>query len=150
MLKDITLGQFFPGDTIAHRLDPRTKLLALILYIVTIFIADGLIPYVICAAGLVAVIRISRIPLKLILKSLKPIVIIIIFTGALNILYTPGTELFRLLLRDMPDGRITVNSAPCGLPFYRALGFRATDNEQTVNGIRFTPMEYRSGAAQAD
>ena len=96
MLKDITLGQYFPGNSPIHRMDPRTKLLALILYIVTIFIADGLIPYVICAAGLVAVIRISRIPLKLIMKSLKPIVIIIIFTGALNILYTPGTELFRL------------------------------------------------------
>lgn len=96
MLKDITLGQYFPGNSPIHRMDPRTKLLALILYIVTIFIADGLIPYVICAAGLVAVIRISRIPLKLIVKSLKPIVIIIIFTGALNILYTPGTELFRL------------------------------------------------------
>ena len=96
MLKDITLGQYFPGNSPIHRMDPRTKLLALILYIVTIFIADGLIPYIICAAGLVAVIRISRIPLKLILKSLKPIVIIIIFTGALNILYTPGTELFRL------------------------------------------------------
>ena len=96
MLKDITLGQYFPGNSPIHRMDPRTKLLALILYIVTIFIADGLIPYVICAAGLVAVIRMSRIPLKLILKSLKPIVIIIIFTGALNILYTPGTELFRL------------------------------------------------------
>ena len=78
MLKDITLGQYFPGNSPIHRMDPRTKLLALILYIVTIFIADGLIPYVICAAGLVAVIRISRIPLKLILKSLKPIVIIII------------------------------------------------------------------------
>ena len=96
MLKDITLGQYFPGNSPIHRMDPRTKLLALILYIVTIFIADGLIPYIICAAGLVAVIRISRIPLKLIMKSLKPIVIIIIFTGALNILYTPGTELFRL------------------------------------------------------
>ncbi|MDY3870279.1 MAG: energy-coupling factor transporter transmembrane component T [Clostridiaceae bacterium] len=96
MLKDITLGQYFPGNSPIHRMDPRTKLLALILYIVTIFIADGLIPYVICAAGLAAVIRVSRIPLKLIMKALKPIVIIIIFTGALNILYTPGTELFRL------------------------------------------------------
>ncbi|MDD7312284.1 MAG: energy-coupling factor transporter transmembrane component T [Clostridia bacterium] len=96
MLKDITLGQYFPGNSPIHRMDPRTKLLALILYIITIFIADGLIPYVICAAGLAAVIRVSRIPLKLIMKALKPIVIIIIFTGALNILYTPGTELFRL------------------------------------------------------
>lgn len=61
-----------------------------------------------------------------------------------------GTGLFRLLLRDVPDGRITLNSSPYGLPFYRALGFRATDKEQTVNGIRFTPMEYRANAEQAD
>ena len=54
-----------------------------------------------------------------------------------------GTRLFRQLLRDLPDGTITLNSSPYGLPFYQALGFLPTDQEQTVNGIRFTPMEYR-------
>lgn len=54
-----------------------------------------------------------------------------------------GTRLFRQLLRDLPDGTITLNSSPYGLPFCQALGFQPTDQEQTVNGIRFTPMEYR-------
>lgn len=55
-----------------------------------------------------------------------------------------GTRLFQLLLRDTPKGTITLNSSPYGLPFYQVLGFRPTDKEQTVNGIRFTPMEYRA------
>ena len=61
-----------------------------------------------------------------------------------------GTRLFRQLLRDIPDGIITLNSSPYGLPFYQALGFRPTDDEQTVNGIRFTPMEYRVNADLED
>lgn len=56
-----------------------------------------------------------------------------------------GTRLFRLLLREYPTGTVTVNSSPYGLPFYRALGFRPTDAEQTVNAIRFTPMAYSVG-----
>lgn len=57
-----------------------------------------------------------------------------------------GTKLFQRLRCDFPDGMITVNAAPYGLPFYRALGFLPTDREQTVNGIRFTPMAYRTTA----
>lgn len=53
-----------------------------------------------------------------------------------------GTRLFQHLLRDVPNGTITLNSSPYGLPFYQALGFLPTDKEQTVNGIRFTPMVY--------
>ena len=93
MLKDITLGQFFPGTSSLHRMDPRTKLLMLVLYIITLFVCKGLLPFALCALGLALAIRISRIPAKLILKSLKPLVIIIVFTGLLNILYTPGRTL---------------------------------------------------------
>ena len=93
MLKDITLGQFFPGTSSLHRMDPRTKLLMLVLYIVTLFVCKGLIPFALCALGLALAVWISRIPAKLILKSLKPLVIIIVFTGLLNILYTPGRTL---------------------------------------------------------
>ena len=93
MLKDITLGQYFPGTSPLHRMDPRTKLLILVLYIVTIFICGSLIPFVLCAAGLFLAIKLSRIPFKMIRKALKPIVIIVVFTGVLNILYTPGDVL---------------------------------------------------------
>jgi energy-coupling factor transport system permease protein len=93
MLKDITLGQYFPGRSPIHRMDPRTKLLMLVLYIVAIFMSGRLLPFALCAAGLFLAVGLSRIPPKLILKSLKPLVIIIVFTGLLNILYTPGRTL---------------------------------------------------------
>ena len=54
-----------------------------------------------------------------------------------------GTKLFKRMREDFPSQSITLNSSPYGLPFYKALGFTATDSEQTVNGIRFTPMEYK-------
>lgn len=94
MLKDITLGQYFPGNTPVHRLDPRTKLLALILYIVTIFTTGKLLPGLVCVAALGAAVAVARIPLKMMLKALKPILFIVVFTGLLNLFYTPGRELF--------------------------------------------------------
>ena len=94
MLKDITLGQYFPGNTPVHRLDPRTKLLALILYIVTIFTTSKLLPGLICVAALGAAVAVARIPLKMMLKALKPVLFIVVFTGLLNLFYTPGRELF--------------------------------------------------------
>ena len=54
-----------------------------------------------------------------------------------------GRKLFKRMREDFSERRITLNSSPYGLPFYKALGFTATDSEQTVNGIRFTPMEYK-------
>jgi GNAT superfamily N-acetyltransferase len=57
-----------------------------------------------------------------------------------------GTKLFRRMRKDFPERTITLNSSPYGLPFYKALGFTATDSEKTVNGIRFTPMVFREGA----
>lgn len=96
MLKDITLGQYFPGSSPVHRLDPRTKLLILIFYIVTIFSVSDPLPGLICAAAMAASVALSRIPAKMMLKALKPIIIIVLFTGLLNVFYTPGQELLRL------------------------------------------------------
>lgn len=96
MLKDITLGQYFPGGSPLHRMDPRSKLLILILYIVTIFVVKGFFPYLLCVLALIAAVIVSTIPPKMILRSLKPILIIVLFTGLLNLFYTPGVELFHL------------------------------------------------------
>ena len=93
MLKDITLGQYFPGDTIVHRLDPRTKLILTILYIVLLFIAKSFVSYGIVLLFLVIYILLSRIRLKAILSGLKPLVILIIITGLLNLFYTRGEHL---------------------------------------------------------
>ena len=90
MLKDITLGQFFPGNSVVHLLDPRTKLLILVGYIVALFTATGWISYGIVFAFLAFCIGISRIPVKAILRGMKPLVMILIFTGILNLFFTDG------------------------------------------------------------
>ena len=76
MLKDITLGQYFPGKTVVHRLDPRTKLLMTILYIVALFVADSWLSYGLVLAFLVSAVAMSRIKPKTLLRGLKPIVIL--------------------------------------------------------------------------
>ena len=88
MLKDITLGQYFPGNSIIHRLDPRTKLIMLVVYIVALFMASGWVAYGLLFACLVWVIKISTIPVKSIVKGMKPLVMILIFTGILNLFFT--------------------------------------------------------------
>ena len=93
MLKDITLGQYFPGETLIHRLDPRTKLLAVIVFIVALFLAKSFFSYGLVLVFLIACIRISRVHLKVILRGLKPLLIIIVLTGLLNLFYTQGTVL---------------------------------------------------------
>ncbi|MBO5728160.1 MAG: energy-coupling factor transporter transmembrane protein EcfT [Oscillospiraceae bacterium] len=89
-LKDITLGQYFPGHSPLHRMDPRTKLLAVCLYIVALFLAKSFVSYGFLFCVLAGMIRLSRVPLKSIVRGLKPVVFILVFTAALNILYTPG------------------------------------------------------------
>ncbi len=89
-LKDITLGQFFPGNSPLHRMDPRTKLIGIVLYIVALFMAKSILTYGIMFAILAALIAVSRVPLKSIVRGMKPVVFILIFTAILNLLYTPG------------------------------------------------------------
>ena len=88
MLKDITLGQFFPGHSPIHRLDPRTKLIGLVVYIVALFVAQSWISYAVMLAFLLFTIKISTIPAKSILRGMKPIVMILVFTGVLNLFFT--------------------------------------------------------------
>ena len=90
MLKDITLGQYFPGTTLAHKLDPRTKILLVTLYIVALFCAKGIVTYGILALCLAICVKISKVGLKALVKGLKPVLFIIVFTGILNLFFTPG------------------------------------------------------------
>ncbi len=108
MLKDITLGQYFPGDSIVHRLDPRVKLVLTLVYIVALFLAKGLVTYGIMLCWLAGAIILSRIRLKNILRGLKPLLFIVIFTGLLNMFYTPGVELWSFwIFRVTREGLIT-------------------------------------------
>ena len=90
MLKDITLGQYFPGNSVVHRLDPRTKLALLVIYIVALFLASWFISYGLVFLCLTAVIAVSGVPVKTLLKSMKPLMFIIVLTGLLNLFFTDG------------------------------------------------------------
>ena len=92
MLKDITLGQYFPGQSVIHRLDPRTKLIMLVVYIVALFLAESWVSYGLMLVFLVTVIWLSTIPIKSILRGMKPLVMILIFTGVLNLFFTQEGE----------------------------------------------------------
>jgi len=93
MLKDITLGQYFPIDSFLHKLDPRTKILIFILDIVIIFMAQTAISYAVLIGFTFLLMLISRVPVKMYIKGLKPILYIIIFTAILNLFLTDGRDL---------------------------------------------------------
>ena len=96
MLKDITLGQYFPGDTVIHRLDPRTKLLFMIAYITALFMAKGFPAYAFMLAVLITCLTISGIKPAAVLRGLRPVFVIIIITVFLNIFFIRGeTILFQ-------------------------------------------------------
>ena len=91
-LKDITLGQHFPGNSLVHRLDPRTKLIAVVIYIVALFLAKWFVTYAIMFCLLALSIAVSKVPVRSILRGMKPVLFIAIFTAILNLFYTPGTH----------------------------------------------------------
>lgn len=108
MLKDITLGQYFPGQSVIHRLDPRTKLIMLVVYIVALFLAESWVSYGLMFLFLVTVIWLSTIPLKSILRGMKPLVMILIFTGVLNLFFTQeGEVIFHFWILTMTTGGLS-------------------------------------------
>ncbi len=94
-LKDITLGQYFPGHTLIHRLDPRAKLLFTVLYIVALFLAKTLTAYLVLLLVLAVCVAVSRIRLSALFKGLKPILLLIVITGLLNLFYTSGDPIWQ-------------------------------------------------------
>lgn len=90
MLKDITLGQYFPGNSAVHKLDPRTKLIMLVVYIVALFCAVSWVSYAVVFVFLATTIAVSKIPVKSIVRGMKPLVLILVFTGVLNLFFTVG------------------------------------------------------------
>ena len=90
MLSDITLGQYFPGFSILHKLDPRTKIISSIIYIVAIFVIKNVIGYALLILSALTLVFISKISLKVIIKGIKPVIIVLIFTMILNLFWTVG------------------------------------------------------------
>ncbi|MBQ3466064.1 MAG: energy-coupling factor transporter transmembrane protein EcfT [Firmicutes bacterium] len=95
MIRDITLGQYYPGNSVIHKLDPRVKILAALLYIVALFVVDNFSGFIVAIVLLEAVIIISRVPRKYIWRGLKPVLIIIAFTLIVNIFMVRGEVLWQ-------------------------------------------------------
>ena len=96
MLRDITLGQYYPADSVIHKLDPRTKLFATLLFIISVFSFDGIVGFIVMTAFLFGVIALSRVPLSFMLRGLKAIMILLVIAGLINLFLTPGQVLWSL------------------------------------------------------
>ncbi|HHU64112.1 MAG TPA: energy-coupling factor transporter transmembrane protein EcfT [Clostridiales bacterium] len=90
MIKDITVGQFFPGQSLVHRLDPRTKIILTFIFIVVLFIVRNFSGYIFVAAFIIIPALISKVPIKYLVRGLRPLLLILIFTVVVNAVFTPG------------------------------------------------------------
>ena len=94
MLRDITIGQYYPVASRIHALDPRTKLAATMLYLLSLFMTDSVAGYAIATIFLFSVIRLSRVPFRFMVRGLRAIMILLVLSVSFNLFLTPGTELF--------------------------------------------------------
>lgn len=92
MIRDITIGQYYPSQSLIHRLDPRVKIVCTLLFLISLFVQNSLLGYVIATIFLAVVIKISKVPFKFIVKGLKTIVILLMFTVVMNLFLTKGGE----------------------------------------------------------
>ena len=95
MLRDITLGQYYPADSILHRLDPRVKFVGTLVYVISLFLFHNW-GYLLGTAFLAVMIKLSKVPFKFITKGLKSIFVLLAITMVFNILFTPGEVLVRI------------------------------------------------------
>ena len=96
MLKDITIGQYFPAKSPVHSLDPRYKILIMTIFIVSLFFINAFWPYIFIFAWLFFTIAAAKIPVGMVVKGLKPLRLILIFTFVMNVFFIPGEVLFKL------------------------------------------------------
>lgn len=96
MLRDITLGQYYPADSCIHRLDPRTKLAGTMLFLISLFVTSNIAGYVLATIALAGCIRLSRVPVSFITRGLKAVLIILLISVSFNMFFTEGRELVRI------------------------------------------------------
>ena len=142
MIRDITIGQYYPADSIIHRLDPRIKLFGTIVFIVSVFFIKDIIGLLLATAALGGVIHLSKVPLKYMLKGLRAILVLLIFTVGLNIFLTPGEVLFQLgFLKVTQEGLIMAGQMAIRL-VYLIVG-------STIMTLTTTPNNLTDGLEKA-
>lgn len=93
MIRDITIGQYYPSNSVLHRIDPRTKIVCTVLFVISLFVSNSIYAYGIATLFLAVIIRTSKVPLKFILKGLKPVFVLLIFSVVVNMFFTAGDPL---------------------------------------------------------
>lgn len=93
MIRDITIGQYYPTNSVIHRLDPRVKIVCTLAYLISLFLFKSVLGYAICTIFLIAVIRTSKVPFKFITKGLKPIILLLMMTTIFNLFFTSSGKI---------------------------------------------------------
>ncbi len=108
MFKDITIGQYFPGNSAVHKYDPRLKIITMILFIVTLFFIKSMYMYIPVVLYLVLVISVAKLPIRMVFKGLRPLRWIILITFIVNLMFTPGEEIFRIWKISITDTGLNI------------------------------------------
>ena len=98
MIRDITIGQYYPIDSAVHRLDPRTKLFATMIFIISLFIADDIVSYIIASVVLAVVLLASKVPLKFMFRGLKSVILLLLMSVGFNMFLTPGEVIWKFYI----------------------------------------------------
>ena len=92
MIRDITIGQYYPAKSVLHRLDPRVKLVGTLLYLISLFLFDNIWGYLVATVFLITIIRLSKVPFSYIMKGMKPIIMLLLITVLFNLFLTRGGD----------------------------------------------------------
>lgn len=138
MIRDITLGQYYPVDSVVHRLDPRTKLFGTMVYIISLFFANNLWCYVAATLFLALVIRMSQVPFKFIVKGLKAIVFLLLISVSFNLFLTEGRPLVKL-------GFLTITAEGLSLALFMGLRLMYLVIGSSVMTLTTTPNQLTDG-----
>ncbi len=138
MIRDITIGQYYPVDSVVHRLDPRTKLFGTMIFIISLFFANNLWCYAAATLFLAVSVKLSRVPFKFIVRGLKAIVVLLLISISFNLFLTDGRVLFRI-------GFLKVTEEGLKLAFFMGMRLMYLVIGSSVMTLTTTPNQLTDG-----
>ena len=138
MIRDITIGQYYPVDSVIHRLDPRTKLFGTMIFIISLFFANSLLCYLAATVFMGAAVKLSKVPFRFIVRGLKAIVLLLLISIAFNLFLTDGEELFRI-------GFLRVTREGAALAFFMGMRLMYLVVGSSIMTLCTTPNQLTDG-----
>ena len=136
MIRDITIGQYYPADSVLHRLDPRTKIVCTLMYLISLFLFQNIIGYLIATVFLATVIGLSKVPFRFIVKGLRPILLLLMVTVVFNLFLTKtGNVLVEVWILKVTDEGIRVAAFMMLRLIYLILGSSLMTFTTTPNAL---------------